>query len=54
MSNDILFDNLLITDDIDVAEEWTAVTYALKRKQLDIEKVRAYLVVFDIEKLTHI
>lgn len=39
MSNNILFDNFLITDDVDVAEEWAAVTYGLKRKQIDLEAV---------------
>lgn len=39
MSKDILFDNLLITDDIIVAQEWASVTYDLKRKQLDLESV---------------
>lgn len=39
MSKDILFDNLLITDDIIVAEEWAALTYDLKRKQIDLESV---------------
>lgn len=37
MSSDILFDNLLITDDIALADEWAAVTFDLKRKQIDKE-----------------
>lgn len=40
MSNNILFDNLLVTDDIVVANEWAAVTYDLKRKQIDLQSVR--------------
>lgn len=39
MSSNILFDNLLITDDVVVAEEWAEVTFGLKRKQLDLESV---------------
>jgi calnexin len=37
MSDDILFDNILITDDEDLAIEWAEQTYNLKRKHLDIE-----------------
>ncbi|XP_031623952.1 calnexin isoform X2 [Contarinia nasturtii] len=37
MSNNILFDNLLITDDIVVADEWAAVTFDLKQKQMDLQ-----------------
>lgn len=44
MSSDILFDNFLITDEIDVAHDWTSQTYNLKRKQIDKEAVsEAYL-----------
>lgn len=39
MSQDILFDNLLVTDDYVVAEEWTSMTYELKRQQIDKEAV---------------
>ena len=39
MSSDILFDNIIITDDIEVADAWAAKTFALKRKQLDKESV---------------
>lgn len=39
MSSNILFDNLLITDDHVVAEEWAAVTYDLKRQQIDLQAV---------------
>lgn len=39
MSSNILFDNLLITDDFIVADEWAAVTYDLKRKQIDLQSV---------------
>ncbi|XP_058820497.1 calnexin-like isoform X2 [Topomyia yanbarensis] len=37
MSSDILFDNLIITDDENVAREWAASTYDLKRKLIDRE-----------------
>lgn len=43
MSQDILFDNFIITDDYDVAEEWTAMTYGLKRNQIDKEAVSGLL-----------
>lgn len=39
MSQDILFDNLLITDDFVVAQEWASLTFDLKRKQIDRESV---------------
>lgn len=39
MSQDILFDNLLVTDDYVVAEQWTSLTFELKRKQIDKEAV---------------
>lgn len=39
MSNNILFDNILITDDFVVADEWAAVTFDLKRKQIDLQSV---------------
>lgn len=35
MSSDILFDNLIITDDEDVARDWAAQTFDLKRKVID-------------------
>lgn len=39
MSSDILFDNLIITDDEDVARDWAAQTFDLKRKLIDREAV---------------
>lgn len=39
MSSDILFDNFVITDDIESARDWAAQTYYLKRKQLDKDAV---------------
>lgn len=37
MSSDILFDNLIITDDESAADDWAAKTYDLKRKLIDKE-----------------
>ncbi|XP_061401879.1 calnexin [Musca vetustissima] len=37
MSNDILFDNIIITDDLDVAIDYAAKTFDLKRKYIDKE-----------------
>ncbi|XP_055682566.1 calnexin-like isoform X4 [Lutzomyia longipalpis] len=37
MSSDILFDNIIITDDTVAADQWAAQTYDLKRKQIDRE-----------------
>lgn len=39
MSSDILFDNIVITDDESYADEWASQTYDLKRKQLDNQAV---------------
>lgn len=39
MSNNILFDNLIITDDETIADDWAAQTYDLKKKQIDKEAV---------------
>lgn len=39
MSNNILFDNFFITDDESVADEWSAQTYDLKKKQIDKDAV---------------
>ena len=46
MSSDILFDNIIITDDEAHAHEWASQTYDLKRKHLDkqaVSKPAAYL-----------
>lgn len=39
MSSDILFDNIIVTDDEDYAAEWAEQTYDLKRKHLDKQAV---------------
>ena len=36
MSSDIYFDNVLITDDIDVANAWAAETFELKVSQFNL------------------
>ena len=40
MSNMILFDNIIITDDESVADAWAAETFDLKKKKLDKDGVR--------------
>lgn len=42
MSSDILFDNIVVTDDESSADEWAAQTYDLKRKHLDKQAVSVY------------
>jgi hypothetical protein len=39
MSNDILFDNLIVTDDELYALEWTQKTFDLKRKHIENQAV---------------
>lgn len=39
MSSDILFDNIVVTDDESHADEWASQTYDLKKKQLDNQAV---------------
>lgn len=39
MSSDILFDNLVITDDEDLANEWAEKTFNLKKQQLEKQAV---------------
>jgi calnexin len=39
MSNMILFDNFIITDDQNVADTWAAETFDLKRRKLDKDGV---------------
>lgn len=51
MSSNILFDNLLITDDHVVAEEWAAVTYDLKRQQIDLQAVSFFHFISNIASL---
>ncbi len=39
MSSNILFDNIVITDDEDLAIDWADKTYNLKRKYLEKQAV---------------
>jgi len=45
MSNMILFDNIIITDDETVADNWAAETFDLKRRKLDKDGVSGTSVV---------
>lgn len=40
MSKDILFDNIIITDEYEVAEKWAADTFDKKRQKIAKESVR--------------
>jgi hypothetical protein len=42
MSDNILFDNFIITDDKLVSEQWAAETFDLKRNLVDKDQVSAY------------
>lgn len=44
MSSDILFDNIVITDDEAHAYEWAQQTYDLKRKHLDNQAVSIFAI----------
>lgn len=39
MSSDILFDNVVVTDDESYADEWAQQTYDLKKKHIDKQAV---------------
>lgn len=39
MSTDILFDNIVVTDDEKYADEWAMYTYDLKKQHLDNQAV---------------
>lgn len=39
MSQDILFDNVIVTDDLGVANKWSAETFELKRRKIARESV---------------
>lgn len=41
MSKDILFDNIIITDEYIVAERWAADTFDKKRQKIAKESVRS-------------
>lgn len=39
MSNEILFDNIIMTDDVDLADHWAEQTFDLKQKVIDKDAV---------------
>lgn len=39
MSNEILFDNIVVTDDVQAADEWAAQTFDVKKQQLEKDAV---------------
>lgn len=39
MSNEILFDNLIVTDDVAVARDFAANSFDIKRRYIDRESV---------------
>lgn len=41
MSDNILFDNIIITDDKKVSDQWAAETFDLKRDIVDRDQVRS-------------
>lgn len=43
MVDGIMFDNLIITDDLYVAEHWASETFDLKRELADRETVSCFL-----------
>lgn len=43
MSGDILFDNIIVTEDEMLADQWAAQTYDLKREKIDTEAVSSHL-----------
>ena len=50
MSDNILFDNIIITDDKAVSEQWAAETFDLKRNLVDRDQVSTasrFLFLFD-------
>lgn len=51
MSGDILFDNLVISDDESVVRDWAAQTYDLKRKQIDRQSVSNVDLYFSLKEI---
>lgn len=43
MSKDILFDNIIITEEIEVAEHWASVTFDKKRQKIASDSVSDFL-----------
>lgn len=42
MSADILFDNIIVTDNEEVADQWAALGYDLKRDKINSEAVSTF------------
>lgn len=42
MSDSILFDNLIVADDIELARDFAAKTFDIKRKYIDKESVSVF------------
>ena len=47
MSNDIYFDNLVITSDLEVADSWAQDTYGLKLQKLNINSANIFTRIFN-------
>lgn len=47
MSTDIFFDNILITDDEEVAAKWAEETFEVRRARIAEESVSNFLVLFN-------
>jgi calnexin len=48
MSDDILFDNLLITDSLITAEQWSADSFDIKTIKLDKQAVSQFFNIFQM------
>lgn len=44
MSPDIIFDNILITDDEDVVKKWSDETFKVKRSKIAAESVSTFVI----------
>lgn len=44
MSNNILFDNIIITDNLEDADAWAKATYSLKRHQINKDSVSTEMI----------
>lgn len=50
MSKDILFDNIIITEEIDVADHWATVTFDMKRQKIASDSVSNFCIYCVISK----
>lgn len=56
MSPMLLFDNLIVTDDVAVAEQWAKATFDLKRAKISrdsvsIDTLKKYYTIFKLKKI---